>query len=512
MKTYFKVLSIILIFPFIVSAQISSSLHHVKSSSLTFNSGKNVPILLASYNQRVHNFSFDGKYLTTQLRGYRGNTQGLKDKGSVVRYDLINNQSNFDFKFSYKYESFLFSKGYTIYYTATDSYMLNNENGKNKYKMDHNIYIIDSTKQIGMGYKIDEFPSNINRLEGIDLASGTKIWERNINRDYGWNDSYSLNDSTYLIISSGLHTVNPNTGKGWSYDAKTGNYGAANAFNVGLKVGTLVAVGLVGFVILGPSIDINQRSCSCSNALIVDNNIFFSSFKKLAKLNKKTGELSWEIDIPKNGETKLWIQNNELYLLNTGKIMKGTTEANYSEPYFARYNIENGDQIASIELQDNLNRLVDYRINEDTATFVFNNQIKRYFVSTNELIDQHKINVYTSGYLLGFPNKQYYHFQKEQFNPIKEDSTFLMLFNYGSIKKINHKYEVKESIEKEELFEPILSFKNYQVLSNQTDTYLINSENEIIYGPFKQENIKFENNRLMYSNGIQLIVFPTGLF
>src|SRR5690606_1196566 len=88
-----------------------------------------------------------------------------------------------------------------------------------------------------IGSKIQASKSKENMLEGIDLITGKPIWQREISREYSWNDVFYLNDSILLIAAAGLHTLNIFDGTGWDYNTITGKKDyTASAIGTGLGI------------------------------------------------------------------------------------------------------------------------------------------------------------------------------------------------------------------------------------------------------------------------------------
>lgn len=95
----------------------------------------------------------------------------------------------------------------------------------------------------------------------MNLKNGEIIWNRKLNRDFGWNDVFYANDSTLMVVASGLHAINLKTGKGWDYDAETG----------GKKLIMSNEGSVYGLVL---------------NTIRDSSNIYFASKEQLAKIDK----------------------------------------------------------------------------------------------------------------------------------------------------------------------------------------------------------------------------------
>jgi hypothetical protein len=93
--------------------------------------------------------------------------------------------------------------------------------GDEKYSCSTHLIYINKNKNIGIGYKYYQYDYYYNILQCINLTTGKKIWETDIKSFCPSGNISMLNDSTLLADVNGLHTMNINTGKGWSYECIT---------------------------------------------------------------------------------------------------------------------------------------------------------------------------------------------------------------------------------------------------------------------------------------------------
>jgi outer membrane protein assembly factor BamB len=186
--------------------------------------------------------------LTMQLRGLSANGRWLNNNGSIVMFDINQYDVKWTKKMAYQASTLQQFGPLLIHTTGDRSFCLDQQSGEPKWEVKNNIYHVDPKAQVGIGYQFrGRMTGYTNTLEGIDLNTGQVIWQREIDRSYGWNQVGKMNDSTLLIVSGGLHTVNLRTGAGWDYQTPTGkkDYSgivAANAAGValGLLTGTFI--------------------------------------------------------------------------------------------------------------------------------------------------------------------------------------------------------------------------------------------------------------------------------
>lgn len=156
------------------------------------------------------------------------------------------------------------------------------------------------------------------------MLTGNIIWEREIDRTFGWREMFPLNDSTMIISGSGIHSLNFKDGKGWYIKQKSGKD------KLNLWTGTKRFYNL-GSNIVRDTID----------------KTMYQAAEEIIKFDE-TGKTIWRRDLPIKEMSKmyLWEDKSSLYLLNTG----GSEEANlgYShigKPYFMSIDKKTGDKL-----------------------------------------------------------------------------------------------------------------------------------------------------------------------
>ena len=187
------------------------------------------------FPERVHETFLDtiNGFLTVQLRKLR-KERWLSNKGSLLQYDLKNKKLLWSKKMAYQKNHIQQFSNTMIFTTPNKSNCLDIKTGKKICEVKNDVYYVDPINHIGVGYPFKNSNKYSNTLEGIDLKSGKVIWNRNVNREYGWNDVFYTNDSTMIVAAAGLHSININNGQGWDYNTITGkkDYSGTAAANV----------------------------------------------------------------------------------------------------------------------------------------------------------------------------------------------------------------------------------------------------------------------------------------
>ena len=158
--------------------------------------------------------------LTVQLRKLKGKNW-LANNGYVLQYSLDKKKLLWNQKIYYKTTKLLQKGDLMIFNKLDKSYRRESKTSKILWVTDCSVFHIDYRNKIGIGYKTKDSKVVSDKLKGIDLNSGKIAWTRNISNRYGWDDFFYLNDSTIIIVSEGLHSLNLKTGKGWDYNTVT---------------------------------------------------------------------------------------------------------------------------------------------------------------------------------------------------------------------------------------------------------------------------------------------------
>ena len=153
-----------------------------------------------------------GKCATFQVRGVSKNEKWLDNKGEIIVYDLLNKNIKWSKTALYQISSFEQYDNHMIQTDQNKSFYLDYNTGEKLWKVKNQIYLANPIHNIALGYKYSNMSGLTNLLEGINLADGSVIWEREIDRDYGWQYLYYFNDSTLLLAANGLHTINIKNG------------------------------------------------------------------------------------------------------------------------------------------------------------------------------------------------------------------------------------------------------------------------------------------------------------
>jgi hypothetical protein len=429
-------------------------------------------------------------YITVQLRGTSKNGKWLKNKGRIVLYDLIQKKEKWSKRINYQQSAIEQHNDLIIQTIANKSYCLDFESGKEQWEVKNAIYYVEPFQKKGIGYKFNTFSGPTNTLEGIDLNDGKSIWQREINREYSWNDIFHLNDTTLVIVASGLHSINVKTGKGWDYNTITGekDYTATAVANVaGVALGVLTGT----FVM---STGNNLVRDVVSNVLVDSTNLYFASKEKIARLDHN-GLIIWSSPLPANlvSKSSIFIKDSLLYMVNKGYAYMGYRQLDFGNAFIAAFDKKTGKQVFLNVIGGKRSHINGFKIQKDSILFVFKDKISKYSMVNGSLISEKSIDIQQLGELSYFIGNQLY---------IKSDSIFKSLTlsdpanHYLFTKKdkilvVNDKFETINQINRNQLFKYYLNSKGFKFLAKGNETIVIDQDNKAV------ANLKVSSKTIM---------------
>lgn len=475
--------------------------------------GKNLltgePIQATAYTfpERIHNFQIDtlNNYLTIQLRGLSKNGKWLNNKGYVVRYDAAAKKTLWSERIAFEVESIEQYGGITIYTSGGKSYCLDNKTGKQLWEVKNSLIFIDPVHKMGIGYKLQAAKGAENIVEGIDLTNGHPILQRKISRDYGWNEVLYLNDSTLLIVASGLHSLNTRDGIGWDYNTITGkkNY-TASAVGAGLGI----AAGLLTGTYAVPT-GYNLVRDVISNTIIDSLNIYFASKEHLVKLSKE-GVVQWQTSLPDDLTSKSWIfkYKDHLVLVNSGYAYMGYRQLDFGKPFIASFDLNTGEKIyLKLITNEKKETIKDIKHQGKELLVIFDDHISKYSIIDGRLVADKNLD--TDEY--GAPN---YFIGDRIF--VERDASFISLTGLdstqyylytksGKIVVLNGNLKALKAIDPKDYYVYYLNKNNLKFIAKGDQTLVIDTDGRKVAEFSASSRSRLLNNRMYSVNGKDLL-------
>jgi PQQ-like domain len=329
-------------------------------------------------SDRIYGVHFDSinQYISIELRGIK-NERRLNNTGKLVLLYPKNKQIIWSEKMNYLGQSLLQADDLILKYSGK-SESLNPHNGQTLWSNNTGIFRLNKQNTVGVGYGL----MKAERLYGVDLKTGDDLWHRDIARDYGWNGSYQINDSTLLILASGVHSINLNNGKGWDFDMVTGkkDYSGTVAANIaGVALGLLTGT----FMFTSGHSTVTEVA---SNALVKDDKIYVASKQKVACLDF-AGKLQWLTAIPKDSTSKssIFIHDSTVFMVNYGYAFFNGEQIPFGKPFIAAFDELTGRKKYQ-ESIENVDFINDYEKRNNEIMLLTNNKLLKYDLISGKLI------------------------------------------------------------------------------------------------------------------------------
>jgi len=433
------------------------------------------------FPKRIHKIYFDAKsnLLTVQLRKLSKNGKWLKNRGHILLYDLRNKKVKWSKKIVYESNRLQQFDSTLIFTVGNTSYYIDRNTGADLWKIPNTFYHVDSKCNIGIGYK-NKHSINSDELQGIDLKNGKILWTKELNRDYGWNDLFYTNDSTLIIVASGLHSINIKTGKGWDYNTVTGkkDYSgtvAANAAGVALGLLTGTFIVTTGHNVIHDIL---------SNVLIDSSNIYFSSKEQLAKIDKKTGKVIWTHPFLKNltGKSSIFTDDEYIYMINNGYAFMGYRKINFGEPFIAAFEKKTGKQKYFSLINNKKNPILSFKISDKIIYLISKDKIAKYSLETGNLIKEEILPNENFGefkYIIG--NQVFKKTNEQKFICLpKSDTTKIFIFtDKGKILGFNEQLNLTNILNYDDLYISYIQLKRFKfIIAKNNLTWIIDEKGE----------------------------------
>jgi hypothetical protein len=375
------------------------------------------------------------------------------------------------------------------------SYGIDAHTGANLWKVLNYIYYADTEYNIGIAYRYLNGEGYTNELMGIDLQTSKLVWKRNIDRTYGWNDFFYLNDSTLMVVAAGLHAINIQTGKGWDYNTIAGKVdnSGTTAATVGGIVGGIIG-GIIGGLLGGslyyvPTFNTSMTTGGdiirdvVSNTLINGNFIYFASHEKFVKIDKETGNMIWESTFRKDvlSKSSIFMEDNDIYMVNHGFAFRGNRQINYGKPFLAAFDMQNGKQKYISLLNNAKDFIIDYKKIGNDIYLLFQHKIAKYDLTTGTKIFEKDFSDETFGELQYFSENQLFVLVKNEFLNLEQyEQPNLHINSQRIILSMDEELNVTNTIRYNHVGNCILNYSDYKFISNENKTFVIHNDGQII--------------------------------
>ena len=410
------------------------------------------------FPERIHRFILDStkNVLTIQLRELSKNGKKLSKTGNILQYDFKNKNIlwssgiNFQIDNIQLFGNFIIKNGYSIDVNT----------GKNLWEVKHDIYLVDLKENIGIGYRSGTLKESKNILEGVDLRNGETIWKREINREYGWNSLFYINDSTLIVVASGIHEINIYNGKGWDYNAVTGKSDAT---------------GLLYFT-----------GGLASNALLENDYIYFASKEQIVKLDKHSGNIEWKYPFRNNdliSNSSIFVDDKFIYMVNKGLVATAFSQFDFGRVFFAAFDKQTGEEKYLSLINSDNRPIKDFQLLDKDIYLLCQNKIVKCNIESGFQTLEKEFRKEKFGSIRYFTgNRVFVNNQNDDFYHLAQnDPKKLYCFTtQNKILILDNQLNVTNTIDYENAGIYFLRFLDYKFIAKKNQTFIVNKEGKKI--------------------------------
>lgn len=459
-------------------AQVSDFSITQKTIGKTFLKNKDIRAKEYTFISKVESFHIDSinNYALIQLRNTTKGGNTLKNDGSFILFDLNKDSILWEKPMDYSTESLYFYDSSIVHTTEKKINILDKRSGEILYTLDNSLYYISPDKNIALAYKTS-LPSSSNLVEAIDIKTGTKLWERKIGRENGWDNTQKLNDSLIVIYSDAIYTINLRDGKGIDFTSKT----VEKKYTKAILMNTLN----IAFAIMSDSYDLDiedpERINYLQSDILLDSSYFYYASKdKLYKFHKDgTIIFTKKFEKKKISRSTLVKKDSVLYMINNGYALKNGEMVDYGTPFLAAFNANTGHEIFSNVFNDkkkSKESVLDYKIEGREIIILFKQSIARYSLDNGDLLIERKIKNKEYGEIVSFVKDDIY--RKDEGNYKKIIDLFPRNYNiytsYGLCLSLNKNFSTQELIPYQDIYFQSFKTKDKDIISSDTILSIIN--------------------------------------
>lgn len=425
-----------------------------------------------SFGRAITHLHIDtaNNFLSLHVRKKLKKENTYKIKGHLLQYDLDKEKVAW-------YKEIDFAKNYIQYHDniivrkrpykllGTDLYT-----GDLLWERKNDLVFVFPEKNVGIGYSMKRLKDAGIDLQGFDLNTGELLWERKIPSKRGWREFIRLDENTALISASGLHSVEQETGRGWSHRENVGKnkfnflWGNNNVYNV------------------------------CSNILVdtSSQHLYFASSKNIS-LYDYEGKILWSKALNPDESSKSGLidyDDSSIILVSLG-MTNSTPVGNirYGKASVARYNKNDGDLAYHIVLDHPKNYIRSVKKVNNHLFLLYKEKMIVFDIETGKTIEEGDPGKQINKVLhFAYADKVYLKTREnEVFSLPKLDSTLAFFKTKKELKSdkefvvgIDSNLNCKQFHDADNIFIPVLSHQSYTFVSNNDELLVFDNEDNLI--------------------------------
>lgn len=360
-----------------VPAQINQNFKTTsENSGMDYRTSEPVPALRYTFMANIYEYSHDAKTNTLRIILRDSTTNGYWSKaGALLTVNATDQTLKWTKDLNFRSEDLSFNGNLIFLMKGNNLHRINEDNGEALWvKRKERMFASFPQEGVGLTYNLSLAPET---LIGVDLATGKTKWTRTIN-SLNWEHTNLLPDSNLLIASSGIHTLDLKTGKGWDLNRITTDEKMNNGKAAWAMVGGVAFGALGGAMIPYGMTDLFMNISS--NVLYDGDEIYYAGRNKISRIALADGKTAWSknIDGKISSKSFLFKEGNTLYMINMGYALNSGQKGRMGKPYVAAFDADTGEQLFLDLFDTSRSFMLDYELHGGELRLLFDDRFERY--------------------------------------------------------------------------------------------------------------------------------------
>lgn len=444
--------------------------------------GQDIVAKVYELPERIYSVYLDSitGYLMFQIRGTNKKETYWNTTGSLVQYDAQRQQVLWTRSMNYL-NNYLFQvRSHILLNKANNSACLDPWTGETRWVKKAQVVTLDSACKVGVGMKENVEFAQTTCVYGIDLSSGEELWKRYIPFEYGQKPFFTVDDSTVIFVSAGLHQLNLHTGAGWSYG---NSWAAPGESNQPAHTRDLKRFPSQTFYVSTNKVNV----WGIHSNLFRDSLGYYFVHKATIVRLSNDGHVLWknQMDEWNISETKIVLDTANVYVINDGMGHDGYVHVRTGKPFLAKFRRSDGELVYENMFKKAKGPLRDFFFRDSVFYGLFSDRIQAYSYETGNFLFELPYKNNEGNTLQYFISEAAWAKQDRLFKTLHQTDS-LHLYAYtdkGKIVRTDPKLQAFTEFT-DSLYSSNLIHEDFSVIVRNGNSYLVDSTGNI-YGSLK---------------------------
>ncbi len=463
-------------------------------------SGANIRALSYTFSKNIYNYYVDtlSSNIYIELRKWK-KTGIHAPNGLLHAFDMNTMAWKWQKRVKYNwmevpFDGVSYGGNFVMHKNLSKYDVLDPATGKTRYEFKRDLQYIFPELNLGLGYvTVLDFP---NTLEGFELHSGRLLWRRIIPRDEIWDEVIAENDTTLLISSKGLHSINLNTSIGWSSEVETmpgyDNSHLAISVTASLMLGLFTGVYFIPLHTGMSAIPAND-----SKILVDEARYYVASNQLITALDKQGNEL-WRTHLPirKISRTKFFKIDDNIILLN---FKSNDLERDLRRSFVASFHARTGilNYISYLRNESHDDYLQDFELKDNHMDILYPDRIETIDIRDGKMVFAKSLGDTKFSFFVG--EDIYVSDDSSMISLSKKYTSYKYVYTLsGSIVAYDENYNRLREYPRDAYYFLVFEFPGGRIVQNSKETIVLDQKNKERSRLWFHENFSVVNDHLYF--------------